>query len=308
MDNSVKNSIRQIGYSMLLYDYEKRGFNKYHLVSSDDACGECKERGSHTYRVDELLGIEFSPFVHPNCRCTVEIIDDQNRFMAIIDDKAVEEQLQILGIAKGDDFWDYLHKLYSPLNIISDTDNFSDLMSILLKLSGREIESLILNKQFHKLVWLIGAETYLKSKEYYTSAQLLKHSLLKSPSDQYMDNSSRLAGLIKTDAEFLAELDKKIASSNGKELSDTLYVRFLDGDLYYSIHKANIKIKGYKMDNGNWKISGVLDDEYDYTEIMTFMEGKNATLGTIANDAAVISQLIDAINPYHIYVNFEMER
>ena len=308
MDNYVKNSIRQIGYSMLLYDYEKKGFDKYRLISNDDACDECKEKGLNTYELDKLSNIDFAPLVHPNCRCTVEIIDDQNRFMAIIDDKAVEEQLQILGITKDDDFWDYLHKLYSPLNIISDTDNFSDLMSILLKLSGREIESLILNKQFHKLVWLIGAETYLKSKEYYTSAQLLKHSLLKSPSDQYMDNSSRLAGLIKTDAEFLAELDKKIASSNGKELSDTLYVRFLDGDLYYSIHKANIKIKGYKMDNGNWKISGVLDDEYDYTEIMTFMESKNATLGTIANDAAVISQLIDAINPYHIYVNFEMER
>ena len=307
-EKSIKKTIRQIGYSMLLYDYEKKGFNKYRLISNDDACDECKERGSHTYQLDKLSDIEFAPLVHPNCRCTVEIIDNQNRIMAIIDDKAVEEQLQILSITKGDDFWDYLHKLYSPLNIISDIDNFSDLMSILLKLSGREIESLILNKQFHKLVWLIGAETYLKSKEYYTSAQLLKHSLLKSPSDQYMDNSSRLAGLIKTDAEFLAELDKKIVSSNGKELSDTLYVSFLDGDLYYSIHKANIKVKGYKMDNGNWKISGVLDDEYDYTEIMTFMEGKNATLGTIANDAAVISQLIDAINPYHIYVNFEMER
>ena len=62
------------------------------------------------------------------------------------------------------------------------------------------------------------------------------------------------------------------------------------------------------MDNGNWKIYGTLDDEYDYTEIMTFMEGRNIALGTIANDAAVISQLIDAINPYHINVEFELER
>ena len=46
---------------------------------------------------------------------------------------------------------------------------------------------------------------------------------------------------------------------------------------------------------------------YDYVST-GFMEGRNATLGTIANDAAVISQLIDAINPYHIHVEFELER
>ncbi len=93
MDNSVKNSIRQIGYSMLLYDYEKKGFNKYHLVSNDDACGECKERSSHTYRVDELLGIEFSPFVHPNCRCSIEVSNDYTNQKIIIDENMAEERL-----------------------------------------------------------------------------------------------------------------------------------------------------------------------------------------------------------------------
>ena len=57
-----------------------------------------------------------------------------------------------------------------------------------------------------------------------------------------------------------------------------------------------------------WNISGILDDEYDYTEFMTWMNGNGATLGTIANDAAAISQIIGAINPYHIYVNFNLER
>ncbi len=41
-EKSIKNTIRQIGYSMLLYDYEKKGFNKYRLISNDDACDECK--------------------------------------------------------------------------------------------------------------------------------------------------------------------------------------------------------------------------------------------------------------------------
>ena len=307
-DKSIKNKIRQIGYFMLLYNYENMGFNKYRLISSNDACDECRSGSSHTYQVDNLSEMEFAPLVHPNCRCTIEIIDDKNRAIAVIDDKSAQEHLQILGINKGTTFWDYLRTLFSPSNIISDFDSFGDVLSILFKLTGKEIESLVLNKQFHKLVWLIGAETYLKSKEYYTSAQLLKHSLLKSPSDQYMGNSSRLAGLIKTDKKFLKELDKKISSTNGKELNDTIDVFFTDGDLYYSIHRSNIKVTGYKMDDGKWKIYGTLDDDYDYTEIMTLMEGRYATLGTIANDAAVISQLIDAINPYHIHVEFELER
>ncbi len=305
---SIKNIIRQIGYFMLLYDYQNKGFNKYRLISSNDACDECKSGGSHTYQIDNLSEMEFAPLVHPNCRCTIEIIDDKNRGIAVIDDKSAQEHLQILGISNGTAFWYYLCTLFSPLNVISDVDSFGDIMSIVFKLSGKEIQSLVLNKWFHRLVWLIGAKTYLKSKEYYTSAQLLKHSLLQSPSDQYMGNSSRLAGLIKTDKEFLEELDKKISITNGKEIDDTIPVEFTDGDLYYSIHKSDIKVTGYKMDNGKWKIYGTLDDEYDYTEIMTFMEGRYATLGTVANDAAVISQLIDAINPYHIHVEFELER
>ena len=307
-DKSIKNIIRQIGYFMLLFDYENKGFSKYRLISSNDACDKCKSGSSHTYQIDNLSEMEFAPLVHPNCRCTIEIIDDKNRAIAVIDDKSVQEHLQILGINNGTTFWDYLRTLFSPSNIISDFDSFGDVLSILFKLTGREIASLALNKWFHKLVWLIGAETYLKSKEYYTSAQLLKHSLLKNPSDQYMDNSSRLAGLIKTDEDFLEELDKKISSANGKEINDTIPVEFTTGDLYYSIHKSYIKINAYKMDDGKWKIYGTLDDEYDYTEIMTFMKGGNIALGTIANDAAVISQLIDAINPYHIYVEFELER
>lgn len=307
-DKSIKNIIRQIGYFMLLYDYQNKGFNKYRLISSNDACDECKSGSSHTYQIDNLSEMEFAPLVHPNCRCTIEIIDDKNRGIAVIDDKSAQEHLQILGISNGTAFWDYLCTLFSPSNVISDVDSFGDIMSIVFKLSGKEIQSLVLNKWFHKLVWLIGAETYLKSKEYYTSAQLLKHSLLQSPSDQYMGNSSRLAGLIKTDSKFLEELDKKISITNGKEINDTIDIEFSGGDLYYSIHAVTIKVTGYKMDNGKWKIYGTLDDEYDYTEIMTFMEGRYATLGTVANDAAVISQLIDAINPYHIHVEFELER
>lgn len=166
----------------------------------------------------------------------------------------------------------------------------------------------LLNKNVHRATWFIGAETYLKNKGYYTSAWMLEHSLQSKPSNVYRWNDSRIASLVKSDAAFLKELDKAIINSDGNTLSCFISVMFGNGDLYYSIHRSSIKLNGYKMNNGKWNISGVLDDEYDYTEIMTWMSGNGATLGTIANDAAVVSQIIDAINPYHISVYFNLER
>ena len=51
------------------------------------------------------------------------------------------------------------------------------------------------------------------------------------------------------------------------------------------------------MLDGKWIINAKLNDIYDFTEIMSFMDGegglsKQASLGTIANDAAVISQKV----------------
>ena len=86
-------------------------------------------------------------------------------------------------------------------------------------------------------------------------------------------------------------------------------VQFNNGDLYYSIHKSDIYLTGYKRDDGKWIINAVLEDEYDFTEIQSFMDdsggwSKQASKGTLANDLAVISQKTGAINPYHVTVNF----
>ena len=99
-----------------------------------------------------------------------------------------------------------------------------------------------------------------------------------------------------------------ISNSNGEKLNSKISVLFQEGDLYYSIHRCDIQLNGYKTSNGTWRVYGFLDDEYDYTEVLTWMEGNGASLGTIANDAAFISQIIGAIHPYHIYVHFVIER
>ena len=191
----------------------------------------------------------------------------------------------------------YVYCRNNPLKYVDPTGNFF--------LQAAQAAT---NPYLHKLVWYTGAEIYLKNKGFLTSAWMLEHSLLSNPSNEYRGDSSRIAQLVKKDKSFLNALDLAISNSNGEKLNSKISVLFQEGDLYYSIHRCDIQLNGYKTSNGTWRVYGFLDDEYDYTEVLTWMEGNGASLGTIANDAAFISQIIGAIHPYHIYVHFVIER
>ena len=212
-----------------------------------------------------------------------------------------------------------VQRLDSPPAKINDVNRNSNAKPNLAQLSGAEKHKLkddlvdffippVLNPEKHKEVWALGANTYLTMKGYHSSAWLLKHSLEDNPKDVYRDDNSRIANLIKNDPAFLKELDMKIANSKGKMLYTTIPVTFQSGDLYYSIHKSNIKVSGYKGNDGKWKISARLADKYDFTELTTWMDGTDAMLGTLANDSAAFSQKLGAITPYYIYVDFNLER
>ena len=83
-----------------------------------------------------------------------------------------------------------------------------------------------------------------------------------------------------------------------------------DKDLFFSLHKATIHVKGYKAEDGHWYISATLSDTYDFTEILFLEYGmsKQKIIGALANDGAFISQLTDAITPYEVEVNFYTRR
>jgi len=109
-------------------------------------------------------------------------------------------------------------------------------------------------------------------------------------------------------------LDAAIKSStNGKIDQDLEGVNFKTGDLYYSIHKSTIHVDGYLQNNGKWIVHAKMSDIYDFTEIQSFMDDNGgwstqAGIGTVANDAATVSQLLGAINPYKITVEFYTTR
>ena len=132
--NSTKHSIesinRQIGYAVILYSYENEGYKKYRLKASPTACDECKERARDTYSIERLKDAEFLPLVHPNCRCTVQILDNKNKAVATIDSKAIEEQLEKTESTKGMNLLDYVSALLSVAALYPGIDSLVDLISI----------------------------------------------------------------------------------------------------------------------------------------------------------------------------------
>ena len=170
-------------------------------------------------------------------------------------------------------------------------------------------------KEAQRKVWRYGAQKFLREKMgCETSAWLLEHSLQDNPADVERGNDSRIAYLVNTSKEYLSALDSLIKQSkNGKIKNGELEVVFKEKtspDLYYSIHRATIYVNGHKLKNGKWYIEAKFEDKYNFSEFMTFMGdekyefSKEISKGTIANDAAHISELLGAISPYWIRVKF----
>ena len=151
-------------------------------------------------------------------------------------------------------------------------------------------------------------------KKFYTSLWMLEHALQDNPSDIWRGNDSRIASLINNDKVYLDKLDEAIkASKDGTIDTDLEDIRFKNDDLYYSIHKANIHVTGHRQSNGKWIVHATLSDKYDFTEFMTFKDDNGGwstqfSDGTVANDVAVASQILGAINPYYVTVDFYTTR
>ncbi len=169
-------------------------------------------------------------------------------------------------------------------------------------------------KEVQRSIWRTGARYCLGNEEFYTSLWMLEHALQDNPSDIWRGNDSRIARLINNDPVYLNSLDEAIkASKDGTIDTNLKNIQFNNEDLYYSIHKANIHVTGHRQSNGKWIVHATLSDKYDFTEFMTFMDDKGgwsaqASKGTIANDAANISQRLGAIKPYKVKVEFYTTR
>ncbi len=166
-------------------------------------------------------------------------------------------------------------------------------------------------KAAQRAVWKAGAEIYLREKKGFdVSAMLLEHACQDDPKDLSFGNDSTIASLIKNDPAFSEELNK-VMSNNSDNLSfsenEAHLISFEGGtDLYYSLHTCSVTFSSVKQSDGSWTVSVHVYDRYDYTEFTTAMGGNGISLGTIANDAAHVSQLTGALTEYDITIDFEV--
>ena len=169
-------------------------------------------------------------------------------------------------------------------------------------------------KDAQRAFWKMGADLYLrKQKGFLTSAWMLEYACQDNPLNQQRGNDSRIANLIKEDAAFQNVLNTVINENgylNSFSESQARGVAFEGGtDLYYSIHKCSMWFSGVKQSDGSWIINVRMKDSYDYTEITSMMGigwTMGTSLGTIANDLAVVSQRTGALVEYSIVVDFQV--
>lgn len=174
-------------------------------------------------------------------------------------------------------------------------------------------------KSIQRMIWKTGADLYLRKRGCDISASFLEHALETSPSNLYFSNWSREAMAVKNSPdvqEKINELTLKIyRDSYNEDISGDFSVNFETHgprDLFLSI--GNVRITYQCMQRyGDMLISFELSDTYDFSEIRTIYVdtaesefGLNLSVGTLANDAGLLSQADGVLTPFSFTISFEV--
>ena len=122
---------------------------------------------------------------------------------------------------------------------------------------------------------------------------------------------------IKIDSEFKAKIEE-LVKIKGKNKTSFIVegseagMRFNNSDLYFSIHRADMRVEG-KRSKGKWNLLIKLHDTYDYTQAKELQEYINDTNGVAKSmfsstlyNMAYFSMRVGVIKKYEIYIKFEM--
>lgn len=151
-----------------------------------------------------------------------------------------------------------------------------------------------------------------------SSAESLEHSLTTKPKDLVITDG-KIVEEIKNDSQFQKQL-KEIVEEYGKETSEfntaeikKLSLQFDNSDLYYSIHKADIKVIG-KKENEKWNLEIELIDTYDYSEfkkLKEYIKDANSVpksmFSSFIYNLAHISSMFGVIKEYKVIVRFTID-
>ncbi len=147
------------------------------------------------------------------------------------------------------------------------------------------------------------------------SADLLQHSLKEKPENLYF-TSGKVVEKIKSDKIFVDELNKIIQEyekKNKNQINEDTSIVLSKSDLFYSINKAEFKVKGNKQ-NGKWNLNINIYDVYDYTKLKTLKEYFKATenvkksiFSSSLYNFAYFSMKTGVLNEFEVNINFDIE-
>lgn len=168
------------------------------------------------------------------------------------------------------------------------------------------------------VIWdFVGVELILRPKDCQVAILLLQHSLKTFPSDLRFLQSHFVTQKIIGSNRFrqvFCELEKKIQENPELYAVDgSVGIDFQgssgDTDLYYGIGKCKLKYTCTRYPT-SVRVKFTIEDRYDFDHIRTIRMDMGGLvtdfgLGSLANDAGLLSQKTDVISPYHIYIEFE---
>lgn len=165
--------------------------------------------------------------------------------------------------------------------------------------------------------WQTVIEVGGRYAEFVISADFLQHSLEEEPQDLYIKDG-KVIEEIKEDKQFkekIIQIIEKYGAGKNEFLAkgDDVNISFNNKDLYFSIHSANMIVKGNKY-NGKWKLEISLDDIYDYSEpkdIKKYYFDTNSIFKSVFSSTlynlAATSMKLGVMKKYGIYINFKLE-
>ncbi len=113
----------------VLWNYEDKGYTKYRINTIGENCDECQSISGNTLQIaDIIIGENYTP-LHPNCDCTVEILDEfENVVYTIGKSEQDEHNVQHWG--------KYLKSSFKQLALGNYTDDANLLGTTLQVLAG----------------------------------------------------------------------------------------------------------------------------------------------------------------------------
>jgi len=169
-----------------------------------------------------------------------------------------------------------------------------------------------------RMAWKqLAVDRFLPQRGCTVAAMLLKHSLEEMPGNLHFTQSHEVTKKIIQSKGFtnaFIELKEKIQRNpNVYAVNGSIEMDFQksgDTDLYYGIGKCTI---GYNCIRraSSVTVKFFINDRYDFDKFRIIQGDArtiialNRGIGSIANDAGLISQADGVISPYHIFITFE---